>query len=198
MSHEHLFEAFWLTAGREESRNRLNDWREVDGRWASIGWMHFSQGHSIHLLMKEAFANDPDQFNAAFGAYAPCLANERWVRSTNLNEPTIKPLLVGWLGTPWGEQIQRHVAKKYYFDPTMEMMDRVRMDADAVYRVTAASTRIFTAMKNVEDAVEAAETAEDFTDIFLQEYEGQEVWHRFGRQLKNAQSTVATGQLAIR
>lgn len=195
-----VFEAFWQVAGREESRNRLDDWREVKGRWASIGWMHFSQGHSIHLLMQAAAADDLARFNGTFGEYADNLRSESWVKSANLNNEPLKSKLKGWLGTVWGEKIQRQVAKQYYFDPTMAMMNEVRDDASDVYKVVAASTRIFMAMDLVRDAVRLDASPEAFSDRFERLYkeQGNVVWNRFPRQLKNAKSMLASGQLAIR
>lgn len=192
-----LFKAFWQVAGREESRNQPADWRANDGSGPSIGWMHFNQAHSIHLLMREAYKADPAKFKAAFNDQWQNFANEAWVKKANLNDWLYKGLLLNWLKSSWGIQIQGVVAKKYYFDPTMAMIDRIRPSADDVYRVVVASARINMAMSKVEALVRAHDTAEAFTNYLLQRDTGKIIWHRWGRTLKNARSMLSHNNLAI-
>lgn len=192
-----VFKAFWWVAGREESRNKPDDWRANDGSGPSIGWMHFNQAHSIHLLMQEAYKADSAKFKAAFSDQWQNFANEAWVKKANLNDWLYKGLLTNWLASAWGIQIQGVVAKKYYFEPTMAMLDRVRPGTDDVYRVVAATARINMAMSKVEALVRDHATAEAFTNSLLQRDTGKTIWHRWGRTLKNAQSMLSQNKLAI-
>ena len=199
IGNDSLFEAFWQTAGREESRNKLDDWKDSDaGGGPSIGWMHFNQDYSIHLLMEEANADDPGQFKSVFGGYSDSLASASWVKSANLNEPNLKATIQQWLASPWGEKIQKAVAKKYYFDPTMQAFDELRPSADSVYRVVGASTRIWCDLNKIRAGIEANPTVEGFSEQ-LRTAKGEHSWAniRFDRQLKNARSTVAGEGLAI-
>lgn len=193
-----LFDAFWQTAGREESRNRLDSWRADDvGSGSSVGWLHFNQSHSIHLLMQEAYADNPTLFENTFGGMATSLRDSSWIKSANLNTPVVQDVLLKWLSSPWGEKIQKLAAKKYYFDPTMQMIDRVRPSASPEYRVVAASTRVWTNMGRVEQAVRDFESAEAFTAHFRNTVGGDIGRYRFTRQLANARSTIAGRGLEI-
>lgn len=194
-----LFEAFWMTVGREESWNRLDDWKDDDaGSGTSLGWIHFNQRFSIHKLFEAAQRDDPGQFRSVFGGYADSLADSSWVKSANLNEPNLKETIRQWLKTPWGEKIQKQVAKNDYFDPTMAAFAELRPGADDVYRVVAASTRVWTNLNNVRRGIEQNATVEGFSEQ-LRTAKGDHEWAniRFRRQLANAKSTVAGEGLAI-
>src|SRR5690606_19105505 len=119
-SYSKEFEAFWQTAGREESRNKLDSWLGSDaGGGASVGWLHFNQAYSLPAIFQAANDINATAYREQLGAYADNFLDEAWVKKANLRDQSIQAAVVRFLGTPLGEQAQKKVAFDQYWAPTL-------------------------------------------------------------------------------
>lgn len=200
-----LFEAFWQVVGREESRNDPTSWRANDlGSGASVGWIHFNQSYSLPTLLQHASQHDQNQWQALTGAYSQQLANPTWVKANNLNEPEIKNALLRFLGSPYGIEQQKAEARRSYWEPTLQAFEELRPDASDEYKVIAASTSVWIGPNRVRQAIALADTANDFNKWWENnppyDVKGsgatETIRSRMPRQLENARSMLAYGQLA--
>lgn len=195
-----LLEAAWQVAGREESRNNVADWRENDlGGKVSAGYIHLNQGYTLPDLFQIAARRDNAQFRALVGAYADNLLNPVWVKSTDLNEPGVKQAIIRLLGSPLGQLAQKEVFYTSYWTPGVQALLQVHPNADDVYKVTVAATKVWTS--ELDAAMRASATADAFAQYLInnpisKDPDAEIAKWRMPRTVQNARSMLATGRLA--
>jgi hypothetical protein len=190
-----LFDAFWHVVGREESWCEHDYWTANDvGNGVSVGWIQFNQGYGLLDLLRVA-QRDSQAFTASFGPYTPNFANEKWVKSTNLNSPNLKKVLIDFLVSEYGVLCQLRTAYEYYWVPSQNVVNQAHGGSvSKVYRILAGSCAV-----QFHPSVWGPMIRQQKTELGLTEAAKRHllskghhviVQHRLPRQLKNAQRAV--------
>lgn len=190
-----LFDAFWHVVGREESWCEHDYWTADDvGNGVSVGWIQFNQGYGLLDLLRLA-QRDSRAFASTFGPYASNFANEKWVKSANLNTPNLKKVLIDFLVSEYGVLCQLRTAYEYYWVPSQQAVNQAHgTSVDNVYRILAGSCAVQFHPTVWGPMIRQQRTALGLTEAakkhLLSKGHHVIVQHRLPRQLKNAQRAV--------
>lgn len=133
-----VFEAFWYTVGREEGPCQWDKWTANDvGHGVSIGWIQFNQKSGLVYLLQNAARINRDAFNSIFGDRADDFANAQQIKDMDLNYSENKELLLRFLRSNFGKQMQIETAYQNYWLRANNYVDQHRPGASDEFRVIA-------------------------------------------------------------
>ncbi len=119
MSRDQAIDRLIDQTAAHESGGNYSNWNANDnGHGVSFGLIQFNQKvGSLPTLFQKMYQKNPEKFKQYFGSQTQNFLNPSWVRSANLNNPTLKKMIKAAGRDPEFQKVQRDLARSEYFDP---------------------------------------------------------------------------------